>query len=996
MSVSIAHDVSNGTSSSISCTEFLAALYQGIDPSLWLELRCIHPTSAGKPQTRWLPVGKAANALNQVKSLNAEGYGVFFVPCPRRERKGSAEYAAVIPALWADIDCNSDPIKRERGLALLTAFDPLPSAIIDSGGGWHPYWFLDAPFALTDNVARERVAAIAHGLFAALDGDPEYVKSVASIMRLPGLVNTKPERNGALVAVTHFEPERRYLLSAFDWLAVKPNTAQFRLDAHTNNGYAPLPQSTLDYLNNGAAVEHRNHALFAAACQFRDAGYSQSEAEAQLVSRYLADGSGEPGREREAQATIASAYSRVARDPLLQAPVHHQSSPPAKKPPTNIVASSDAHQQVTTLIEQFEQAQPQAQNTSPTAEQIAQAVIGCADLDPIAWAAERKRIKAICGEDYRLTDLDRMHKRAQRDAHKAVVSSSALPTERYYIEDGWIIYERFTAHGKSRQIVASWTGRILEWITAVEDDGQTEHVMRLELTHTGKTITLDVPSELFGDANAVTRFIAGRAGGLYTVRAGMNKHLVPALLALSGEPVQKTTYRFIGWTKVDGKWAYVSPNTSIAASGTLEQPPTVELEGRLRDYSLTDTDWTRSLSAFAAVRDALPPNLAPALLTFAMLPLVQRFFPAAAPRPALHLVGTTGSGKSEIAALLTSFYGQFTRDSPPSQWGDTVNTVETLGFPLADALYWVDDYKTCYADERTFTRFLQSYSRGMGRGRLTREAKLRQERPCRGLLLSTGETTIEGEASVLARMLVLEIPPWERRDPGGILNTHADSKRGELTGFTAHFAAWIAHRADDGTLSKQIAERFDANVHSYREKLKSTGGGQASTGRMIQNWAVLLTVYELLRDFLTGRDAEYALPLWQDVLTHTVQTVQQERAGEVFLNLLAQLLASGDAQIASNIHEPDAPRTNAPIIGYFGDEHILLLPEIAYRAVCQMRPQLKFTMAAIGAQLKEDGKLLPGASALTVQRRVRGIVTRVWQLKLDFLLVEDAELSELH
>ena len=86
---------------------------------------------------------------------------------------------------------------------------------------------------------------------------------------------------------------------------------------------------------------------------------------------------------------------------------------------------------------------------------------------------------------------------------------------------------------------------------------------------------------------------------------------------------------------------------------------------------------------------------------------------------------------------------------------------------MADTIFWVDDYKSIYADERTFTRFLQAYSRSMGRGRLTREAKVRREKPCRGLILSTGETTIEGEMSIIARMLVLEIPPWEKRDPTG-------------------------------------------------------------------------------------------------------------------------------------------------------------------------------------------------------------------------------------
>ena len=175
-----------------------------------------------------------------------------------------------------------------------------------------------------------------------------------------------------------------------------------------------------------------------------------------------------------------------------------------------------------------------------------------------------------------------------------------------------------------------------------------------------------------------------------------------------------------------------------------------------------------------------------------------------------------------------------------------MNTVEALGYTLADALYWVDDYKTCYADERTFTRFLQSYSRGMGRGRLTREAKLRQERPCRGLLLSTGETTIEGEASILSRMLVLEVPPWERRDPGGVKLTQAEAVRRQLPGFTAAFIQWLAARADADRLTPDLADRYELNSAGYSAKVQVTLGKQAHTGRMITNWAVLVTVYQLL------------------------------------------------------------------------------------------------------------------------------------------------------
>ena len=136
---------------------------------------------------------------------------------------------------------------------------------------------------MADDAARQHIANILHGLFAAVDGDPEYAKSVASLMRLPDTVNTKPERGGVVAVITEFHPDRRYPLSAFEWLAVKPERSNGKQPIMlSGNGHAPLPQITLDYLSHGASNGNRNRALFDAACQFRDAGYSQAEAEAEL------------------------------------------------------------------------------------------------------------------------------------------------------------------------------------------------------------------------------------------------------------------------------------------------------------------------------------------------------------------------------------------------------------------------------------------------------------------------------------------------------------------------------------------------------------------------------------------------------------------------------------------------------------------------------------------------------------------------------------------
>jgi hypothetical protein len=550
--------------------------------------------------------------------------------------------------------------------------------------------------------------------------------------------------------------------------------------------------------------------------------------------------------------------------------------------------------------------------------------------------------------------------------------------------DGKMIYRKESYRGTHEKTVADWSATALHQTCHVDDDGKETHHTALELRRGESVKKLDVPGDVFVDDVALRRFIGANAGSQYVVRAGMSKHLVPAIVQLSGEFPTHRHYNFMGWMELDGRWVYISPQDCITAKGKLAEPPSVELDHRLRDYGLQAASWTDSFAVFDAVTKVLPPHLASCLIAFALLPMLQRFFPTTATRPAVHLVGTSGSGKSEIASLLSSFYGQFSRDTPPAQWGDTINTVETLGYPLADTIFWVDDYKSIYADEKTFTRFLQSYSRGMGRGRLTREAKVRQEKPCRGLILSTGETTIEGEMSVIARMLVLEVPPWEKRDPDGQALTQAEGLRDSLPGFTAHFASWVAKQLESGNLKEDIANRFSQNVKGYKAKLAAEIGRQSNNDRVVKNWAVLVTVYQLLSKFLQEMDEDYLLPGWQDVIVDTIRTLRQERASEVFLDILGQLIAGGQAVIDDDMKIPREYPPGVTVVGYKDEGFVYLLPEIAHREVNRVQP-LRFTVTAIGMQLREDGLLIPGPNNLSTQKRVRGGRVRFWQLTRESL-----------
>jgi hypothetical protein len=82
---------------------------------------------------------------------------------------------------------------------------------------------------------------------------------------------------------------------------------------------------------------------------------------------------------------------------------------------------------------------------------------------------------------------------------------------------------------------------------------------------------------------------------------------------------------------------------------------------------------------------------------------------------------------------------------------------------------------------------------------------------------------------------------------------------------------------------------------------------------------------------------------------------------------------------------PHEHPSGVTVVGYKDDGAIYLLPEIAFKEVNKVQ-LLRFTVTAIGMQLKEDGILIPGPNNLSTQKRVRGGRVRFWKLTTETLL----------
>ena len=256
--------------------------------------------SYGLIEARFLRTGSVhqsytMNADQLVKDItdrDAAGWDCYVGVLPRKRTSGKAEDVwPTATILWADVDAKDfcrDPERhtkgddgpasedKERALEAILNFPVTPSAIVDSGHGFHLYWRLWEPVDTSDAV--EANQAIAKWLGA------DNCFDAPRILRVPGTHNHKDSENPIPVRVLKLDTLRRYDLSDFNEMVESLRTAALREHIPQTERRGDAPDWVIDKVNTEPPKGSRSEFEFAVCMALRERGYSKDEVLDALLS----------------------------------------------------------------------------------------------------------------------------------------------------------------------------------------------------------------------------------------------------------------------------------------------------------------------------------------------------------------------------------------------------------------------------------------------------------------------------------------------------------------------------------------------------------------------------------------------------------------------------------------------------------------------------------------------------------------------------------------
>jgi hypothetical protein len=585
-----------------------------------------------------------------------------------------------------------------------------------------------------------------------------------------------------------------------------------------------------------------------------------------------------------------------------------------------------------------------------------------------------------------------------RREHKLVPGGD----DRYRPTPSGLVYLKPTQNGSVPTTIANFTSRIVAEVI-LDDGAEVQRSYHLAAFVLGETREFQVPARHFPNVSA---WAAEHLGARAVVFPGYNgeAHVRTATQLFSGTPTRRVIYQHTGWREINGTPSYLHAGGAIGPQGVIENLE-VGLKGSLFNFRLppppVGEELRNAVAAVLSIRRVAPDRLS--------LPLIAIPFRAVLGVCDVtpFLFGTTGRGKSELAALPQQHFGaDFTRTNLPASWSHTPNALRALLFSAKDSLLTIDDFvaKGGRRDQDALQRSAEQVLRGQGnvqgRGRCHSDGTLRADRPPRGMVLVTGEEIPTG-LSLRARGLFLEVRAgdvnWNE-----LTRLQGLAKQNEFAKAMAGYIRWLAQENRLALARARIEDK-----KSEWRGLARDPAHQRTPDSLAQLDAGFSTFIEFAVD--TGalpandadnlrRDSHAAL---RELSRAQGDLLSQADPCRRLFTLLVSGLSAGRCHIADREtggppliaaqawgwreHEGPHRQPQGERIGWVDGNAVFLEPETAIRIAQDLSSAsgepMAATVRAMGNQLKEKEFLLAYESnRATVKVTASGARHRVWKV----------------
>ena len=235
-------------------TAFLDLWFRIVPPGHFLNVRPLNKRTGKRPLPQSFPTSAEA-ASRAIVAAAAHDDDVYVGALPRREPSGKEKAVGARCWLWSDIDYgeigHASPAPYSTANEAFDAIAAIgidPTLVVDTGGGYHVWYALDAEPTLED--WREAIARLVH----ALKGDTNACDQ-ARILRVPGTFNQKtdPPRPSRIVSI---DPHTRHTIERFLSLPAVPppedpaDDKQIELPAPTGTPTVPSGDRPFDRAND--------------------------------------------------------------------------------------------------------------------------------------------------------------------------------------------------------------------------------------------------------------------------------------------------------------------------------------------------------------------------------------------------------------------------------------------------------------------------------------------------------------------------------------------------------------------------------------------------------------------------------------------------------------------------------------------------------------------------------------------------------------------------